>query len=67
MKFEELSLAPELLRAVEELGFVEATPIQAMAIPEALAGKRFYEPKDVGFEAEIRERLERMRKAREGK
>lgn len=39
MKFEELSLAPELLRAVEELGFQEATPIQAMAIPEALAGK----------------------------
>src|SRR5690606_23919858 len=39
MKFEELSLAPELLRAVEELGFEEATPIQAMAIPEALAGK----------------------------
>jgi ATP-dependent RNA helicase RhlE len=39
MKFEELTLAPELLRAVEELGFVEATPIQAMAIPEALAGR----------------------------
>lgn len=39
MKFHELSLAPELLRAVEELGFEEATPIQAMAIPEALAGK----------------------------
>lgn len=39
MKFEELSLAPELLRAVGDLGFVEATPIQAMAIPEALAGK----------------------------
>ena len=37
MKFEELSLAPELLRAVEELGFDEATPIQEMAIPEALA------------------------------
>lgn len=39
MKFEELSLAPELVRAVEDLGFEEATPIQAMAIPEALAGK----------------------------
>jgi putative ATPase len=33
-------------------------------LPEALAGKRFYEPKDVGFEKEIRERLEKMRKAR---
>lgn len=39
MKFEELSLAPELQRAVEELGFEEPTPIQRMAIPEALAGK----------------------------
>ena len=39
MTFKELSLAPELLRAVVELGFEEPTPIQAMAIPEALAGK----------------------------
>jgi ATP-dependent RNA helicase RhlE len=39
MKFQEMPLAPELLRAVAELGFVETTPIQAMAIPEALAGK----------------------------
>ncbi|MBK5258535.1 MAG: replication-associated recombination protein A [Thermoanaerobaculia bacterium] len=33
-------------------------------LPDALAGRRFYEPKDVGFEAQIRERLEKMRKAR---
>jgi putative ATPase len=33
-------------------------------LPDALAGKRFYEPKDVGFEREIRERLEKMRKSR---
>jgi replication-associated recombination protein RarA len=33
-------------------------------LPEALAGRRFYEPKDVGFEREIRARLEKMRKAR---
>ncbi|HVS33418.1 MAG TPA: replication-associated recombination protein A [Thermoanaerobaculia bacterium] len=33
-------------------------------LPEALAGRRFYVPKDVGAEAAIRERLERMRKAR---
>jgi len=36
-------------------------------LPEALAGRRFYEPKDVGFEGEIRERLARMRAAREKK
>jgi putative ATPase len=34
-------------------------------LPDALAGRRFYEPKDVGAEREIRERLERMRAARE--
>jgi putative ATPase len=33
-------------------------------LPDALAGRRFYEPKDVGFEKEMRERLERMKKAR---
>jgi putative ATPase len=33
-------------------------------LPDALAGRRFYEPKDVGFEREMRERLEKMRAAR---
>jgi putative ATPase len=33
-------------------------------LPEALAGRRFYEPKEVGFEQEMRERLEKMKKAR---
>jgi putative ATPase len=36
-------------------------------LPEGLAGRRFYEAKDVGFEAEMRKRLERMRAAREKK
>ncbi len=39
MEFEQLSLAPELVRAVGDLGFTRATPIQEMAIPDALAGK----------------------------
>ncbi len=34
-------------------------------LPESLRGRRFYEPKDVGVEREIRERLEKMKKARE--
>ncbi|MDQ3280557.1 MAG: replication-associated recombination protein A [Acidobacteriota bacterium] len=34
-------------------------------LPDELARRRFYEPKDVGFEKEMRARLERMRKARE--
>jgi putative ATPase len=36
-------------------------------LPASLLGRRFYQPKEVGFEKEIRERLERMRKAREKK
>jgi putative ATPase len=33
-------------------------------LPESLAGRRFYEPKEAGVEKEMKERLERMRKAR---
>ena len=33
-------------------------------LPDALSGRRFYEPKEVGAEKEMKERLERMRKAR---
>jgi ATP-dependent RNA helicase RhlE len=38
MKFADLGLMPELLRAVEESGYSEPTPIQAQAIPVILAG-----------------------------
>lgn len=33
-------------------------------LPDSLAGRKFYEPKDVGAEAEIKARLEKMKKAR---
>ncbi len=39
MKFEELGLSPELLRAVEEAGYTEPTPIQEKTIPYALMGR----------------------------
>ena len=39
MAFESLGLAPELLRAVAEQGYEHPTPIQAEAIPLALAGR----------------------------
>ena len=39
MKFNELGLDPELLKAVEKMGFEEATPIQEQTIPLGLAGK----------------------------
>jgi ATP-dependent RNA helicase RhlE len=37
--FNELGLNAELVRAVEELGFTKPTPVQAEAIPPALAGR----------------------------
>ncbi len=39
MKFTELGLRPELLRAVDRAGYEIATPIQAQAIPAALEGR----------------------------
>ena len=36
--FTELGLSPELLKAVERMGFEETTPIQSEAIPKILAG-----------------------------
>ncbi|MES9939324.1 MAG: DEAD/DEAH box helicase [Candidatus Thiodiazotropha sp. 6PLUC2] len=39
MSFENLGLSAELLRAVSEQGYSEATPIQSKAIPVILSGK----------------------------
>ena len=38
MKFEELNLAPAILKAVLEQGYETPTPIQAQAIPAVLEG-----------------------------
>ncbi|MGN0222647.1 MAG: DEAD/DEAH box helicase [Muribaculaceae bacterium] len=38
--FEELGLAPELLRAVADMGFEEPMPVQAQVIPALLQGDR---------------------------
>ncbi len=37
--FSSLNLDPQILRAVEEQGYTEPTPIQAQAIPQVLAGR----------------------------
>src|SRR5436309_15829943 len=37
-RFSELELAPELLKAIERMGFEEASPIQSAAIPVLLGG-----------------------------
>ncbi len=39
LKFEELNLSKEVQRAVVDMGFEEATPIQSQAIPVILTGK----------------------------
>ncbi|KRL86036.1 DEAD/DEAH box helicase [Lacticaseibacillus pantheris] len=39
MKFTELGLDPDLLKAIDRAGFEEATPIQSATIPLVLAGK----------------------------
>ena len=42
MKFNEMNLSKPLLRAIEEMGFEEATPIQAQTIPMALEGQDIF-------------------------
>ncbi len=39
MNFEELKLAPAILKAVLEQGYETPTPIQAQAIPAVLEGR----------------------------
>ncbi|WP_300454467.1 DEAD/DEAH box helicase [Accumulibacter sp.] len=39
MRFDELGLTPDLLKAIAEQGYTEPTPIQAQAIPIVLAGQ----------------------------
>jgi superfamily II DNA/RNA helicase len=39
MQFSDLELDPKVLKAVEESGYTDPTPIQAQAIPEALKGR----------------------------
>ncbi|MHA1528791.1 MAG: DEAD/DEAH box helicase, partial [Alphaproteobacteria bacterium] len=39
MQFSDLDLDPKVLKAVEESGYTDPTPIQAQAIPEALKGR----------------------------
>jgi ATP-dependent RNA helicase DeaD len=39
VRFDELNLSPEVQRAITEMGYEEASPIQSAAIPVMLAGK----------------------------
>ena len=44
MNFTELGLDPKILKAIEELGYIEPTPIQEMAIPPILEGRDLVGP-----------------------
>ena len=37
--FKELGLVPEIMKAIEDMGFEEPTPIQKASIPAAMEGK----------------------------
>ncbi|MFW6264733.1 MAG: DEAD/DEAH box helicase [Bacillota bacterium] len=39
IRFEDLNIAKDIMKAIEDMGFEEATPIQANAIPPILKGK----------------------------
>ena len=39
IRFEDLGLSKEILKSVEDMGFEEASPIQALAIPPMLTGR----------------------------
>ena len=39
MTFQQLNLMPQLLQAVDELGYTAPSPIQAQAIPPVLKGR----------------------------
>lgn len=39
LKFKDLNISPEIQKAVEDMGFEEASPIQSLAIPQILAHK----------------------------
>ena len=39
LRFKDLDISSEIQKAVEDMGFEEATPIQSLAIPHVLEGK----------------------------
>src|SRR4030066_244695 len=39
LKFNELALSPEMEKAITDMGFIEATPIQSQTIPHLLERK----------------------------
>ena len=67
MLFNQLGLSAELLRAIDEKGYLEATPIQQQAIPlilegrDVLAGAQTGTGKTAGFTLPLLQRLQNSR------
>lgn len=70
MSFKNFSLLQELVRAVEEMGYTEPTPIQSQAIPlileggDLLAGAQTGTGKTAGFALPMLHNLTKMNKSR---
>src|SRR5210317_301080 len=66
MRFSEIGLSAELLRAVEEQGYQEATPVQQQSIPlilegrDILAGAQTGTGKTAGFTLPLLQRLSKQ-------
>ncbi len=73
MLFEKLGLSAELLRAIKEQGYREATPIQQQAIPlilegrDVLAGAQTGTGKTAGFTLPVLQRLQRSHSKGQGR
>lgn len=69
-RFADLGLSDEVLAAVEDLGYEHATPVQAMAIPQVLAGRDLLAAAQTGtgktaaFLLPTMSRLPRVKRAR---
>ncbi len=72
MNFDDLNLAPAILKAVHELGYTEPTPVQAQAIPvvlqghDLLAGAQTGTGKTAGFALPLLQLLSSRPAARSG-
>ncbi|MBH1966410.1 MAG: DEAD/DEAH box helicase [Comamonadaceae bacterium] len=72
MKFEDLNLAENILKAVHEQGYTQPTPIQAQAIPavldghDLLAGAQTGTGKTAGFTLPLLDKLSRTQPSKDG-
>jgi ATP-dependent RNA helicase DeaD len=68
LKFEELNLSNEIMKAVKDMGFEEATPVQSLAIPKMMTGVDIIAQAQTGtgktaaFGIPILERIDNTRK-----